>query len=238
MLTHPFDKGDSHHRSVIESWSAIQTRKAGHEFFTVFLCAKEHRLSLPVSQTASSPVNEARKPCSGPECSHGSDAQQATADTGKHASPPAVDRSETSGETTSPHLARPHAVRTAVQQTENLEAGARDRPARHRAALAPGSVPLGVETQVEGKAEARHALGRFAADARDAETPTRAEGPVAIPHAVDQVQLWLEAIATWGQGQGHRKVAGTRMEVRGKGLAETAQGATPLGQGDDLIGNA
>ena len=57
--SHPFERNEPLRRSVAESLPASPTRKAGHESLTVFLRAVEHRLSLPGSQTASSPVDEA-----------------------------------------------------------------------------------------------------------------------------------------------------------------------------------
>src|SRR5262249_31186499 len=77
-------------------------------------------------------------------------------------------------------------------------------------------VPLrGVDRVV---AVARHAPGRLARDAGDRESPTHTKEAVAVPGAVDEAELRLEAVAPRWQGDRHDEVAGAGVQVRGEGL--------------------
>jgi hypothetical protein len=79
-----------------------------------------------------------------------------------------------------------------------------------------------------------NAVRGVAADARDAQAPAQAKRSIAVPRAVREMQVRLEAVATGGKRDWYREVAGTRLQVRRKLLANAVQSATPFRQCNNL----
>lgn len=77
--------------------------------------------------------------------------------------------------------------------------------------------------------------GGLAADAGDAQAPAQPKWAVPVAGAVNEIELWLESVATRRQRDRDREVAGAGVEIGREGLADAMQGTAALRQGDGLI---
>ena len=83
---------------------------------------------------------------------------------------------------------------------------------------------------------ARNALRGFPYHAGNTQSPAQAEIAVLVPGAVDEIELWLKTTVPGREGDGKGEVAGSRVKIRRKLLAETLLGTSALRESDDLTG--